>query len=272
MLNPTAKVPFALVVSGVLMLAACGGAESAWDENDSERSVAESEQAAVDATEDAADEAAAEADAPAPSAPAPTPRTSTPPAAQAPPQQTSAPAPREVAAIPEGTSVSLNMESTLSTQTSQVGDVFFATVSEEVLSSDGMVLVPSGARVRGYVTESSGTTNADEEAVLGISLEALLMDGQEYPIHSTVVQTAIETDAADTNTRTATKVATGAAAGAVIGQILGRDTRSTVQGAAAGAVAGTAVALATREGHSVLREGSLIVIRLDSRVPLVAQR
>jgi hypothetical protein len=264
MLNPTSKVPLALVFSGALVLGGCGGAESAWDDDDADRSVVESEQA-----EQAAEEAETPAAEPAPQAPAAS--QPAPPAARRDPPPP-APEVREEPAIPVGTQVSLAVESTLSTQNSQPGDIFHAWVTEEVIGGDGMVLIPEGARVRGEVTESRGTTSSDDEAVLGIRLTTLLLNGRELPIETTVTQTAIETSSADSGTRTATKVATGAAAGAVIGQILGRDTRATVQGAAAGAVAGTAVALATREGHAVLREGSLIVIRLDTRVPLVAQR
>lgn len=186
-------------------------------------------------------------------------------------QEEAAPAetdPADTEVIPSGTQMDLTLESTLSTQESEVGDVFSTRVTDDVAGPDGEVLIPEGAEVRGQVVESREASSPEEEAVLAISLEVLEVDGREYPIQASVTDIELETSEADTPTRSAITVATGAAAGATLGQILGGDTRSTLQGLVAGAVAGTAVALATREGHAVLEEGSRMVVQLEEAVSM----
>jgi len=181
------------------------------------------------------------------------------PAAEAPP-----------VSISSGTRIPAVVEAALSTRTHRTGDVFHARVTEEVLAADGMVLVPEGARLEGRVAESRQSTSSEEEALLLLTFEALLINGERFPLTATVVEAAVQSEAQASGARTAATVATGAAAGAVVGRILGRDTRSTVGGAAVGAAAGAGVALTTRDGHAEMREGAPVVIRLDAPTVLVA--
>jgi hypothetical protein len=166
--------------------------------------------------------------------------------------------------VPAGTHIPAVMEAGLSTRTSQVGDVFHARVTEEILAEDGMVLVPEGARLEGRVAESRPSESSDEEALLLLTFEALLIDGGRVPLDAVVTEAQVESSAQASGARSAATVGTGAAAGAIVGRILGGDTRSTVQGAVVGAVAGTGVALVTRDGNAAIQEGSRVVIRLES--------
>ncbi len=170
--------------------------------------------------------------------------------------------------VEAGSTFHLGLETTLSTESHRAGDVFHAAVLEEVLAPDGMILIPEGATVQGRVTESRESAGSDDEAVLEIQLESLILDGISYPLAASVTATELHTEARDSGSRTAAKIATGTAAGAMVGRILGGSRRSTVTGAAAGAAAGTAVALATQDGHAVLQEGSILVVRLDEGVVL----
>jgi len=277
------KVPFAVLCT-LLFAVGCGtNAESAAD--------ADSERLEVEAGE-VAEEAVGQAEAPPASAPAPAPRPA--PQARTPAGGTTAPPPatgsdsgvrtadpdlvtateppppvREAVAIPAGARIAAVTASTISTRSSEPGEFVYARVTEEVLAADGMVLVPEGARLRGRIQEARPSSSSQEEALLVVVFETLVMDGYEFPMRTTVVETELSASAGDSGTRSAAKVATGAAAGAVIGQILGRDTRSTVQGAAAGAIAGAGVAITTRDGHAELREGSRVVIQIDEPVVLV---
>ncbi|MEX2531708.1 MAG: hypothetical protein WD960_13150 [Gemmatimonadota bacterium] len=173
-------------------------------------------------------------------------------------------------ALPAGSELTALVESTISTRTHEVGDTFMVRITHEVRSADGALLVPEGARMEGRVLEATASSSADEEAVLLVAFDHLLLNGDRLPVEASLVEAELEAEAGDSGTRSVAKVATGAAAGAVIGQILGRDTRSTVTGAAAGAAAGAGVALTTRDGHAVIREGSTMVIRLESPVVIVA--
>jgi hypothetical protein len=192
-----------------------------------------------------------------PARPAP----ATPPPAATPPPS---PPPSRVVSVPAGTTIPAVMEVTLSTRTHNVGDIFHAQISEEILAADGMVLVPQGARLEGRVVQASQSSSSQEEALLLLTFENLLIQGERYPIDAVVTEVAMESSAQASGTRTAATVATGAAAGAVVGRILGGGTRSTVAGAVVGAVAGTGVALTTRDGHASINQGARVVVRLDS--------
>lgn len=170
-------------------------------------------------------------------------------------------------AIPAGTELVTRLTASLETGVNQAGDVFTARVDEDVLTANGMVMIPMGSEIRGRVVEARESSGPDDAAVILLQVDALMVDGLEIPVRATVVDAEVETSVRDSNTRTAAKVATGAAAGAVLGRILGRNGRSTTAGAVAGAAAGTAVALATRDGQAVMAPGSRIVIRFDEAVP-----
>ena len=172
--------------------------------------------------------------------------------------------PLEPVSIPAGTLIPTVMQVTLSTRTHQAGDTFHLRVSEEILAADGMVLVPEGTRLEGRVIDARRSTDSDEEALLLVAFETLLIDGVRIPLDAVVAETELETSSAASDTRTAITVVTGAAAGAVLGRILGGDTRSAIQGAAVGALGGAGVAFITRDGHAVIREGTRVVIQLES--------
>ena len=173
-------------------------------------------------------------------------------------------------ALPAGVELRTLVESTVSTRTHEVGSTFLVQITQEMRSADGALLVPEGAQLEGRVVEASASRSVDEDAILVVAFDHLIVNGQRLPIEASIAEAELEAEAGDSGARSVAKVATGAAAGAVIGRILGRDTRSTVAGAAAGAAAGAGVALTTRDGHAVIREGSTIVVRLDSPVVIVA--
>lgn len=277
------KVP-GMALATAFLLVACGGDAESADDQMSERlePVVEMEETGLQEPGEGAVPAleAPVRDRPAESPPRPPASTDVSDHAAAPPPPEVEPEPEVVVepdgvepapvAIPAGATISAVLQTSLSTRSHRSGDPFDARVFEEVLASDGMVLVPEGARLEGRVLEARPSEGADEEAVLVLSVERLVMNGRSFPLRSTVVETRMEASARDSGTRSAAKVATGAAAGAVLGQILGRDTRSTVTGAAAGAAAGAGVAIATRDGHAQIAEGSVLVLRLDEAVILAS--
>ncbi|MEX0856097.1 MAG: hypothetical protein WD056_00880 [Gemmatimonadota bacterium] len=173
-------------------------------------------------------------------------------------------------AIPSGTLIPAAMVSALSTRTNVAGDRFQARVSEEILASDGMVLIPEGAFLEGRVAEARRSGSAEEEALLLLTFDALMIRGERFPIEAMVTDVDVDASAQASGARSAATVATGAAAGAIVGRILGRDSRSTVGGAVVGAIAGAGVALTTRDGHAEIREGTSLVVRLEAPAVLLA--
>ena len=281
-----------LAVLAVLTLGACGReAESAGDDESIRVSPpAEAPSAEAPAGTPLAEaplpeepEAEAPAAEPAPARPAerpaPTPRRREP--APSPAAEPEAPAPEPspeplpepepaVRVVPAGSTLELALETALSTEENDVGDTFWATVTEDVLGEQSEVLIPLGSRVRGRVVESMESPSSEQPAVLTLEIESVTMDGAVRPLRATVVDVEMEADARDSDGRTAVKVGVGAAAGAALGRILGKDRGAAVTGAVAGAAAGTAVALATRDGQATIAQGARLVIRLND--PLIVDR
>lgn len=171
-----------------------------------------------------------------------------------------------VRTVPIGTTFAVYLDDPLSTETSRPGDPFTATLRDPLVGPDGHVLLPTGAKVRGRVTDVAASDRAGDTAVIKLAFEAVSFDGRSHPMRAAVVEAHPERRTRTTTGESAAKVAAGAAAGAVLGQILGHDTESTLKGAAVGAAAGTAIALGTADVDAVLPGGSRMVIRLDAPV------
>jgi hypothetical protein len=191
--------------------------------------------------------------------PSPTPSTS---------DRTPAPAaPRRVTSTAAaGTTFAISLNETLSTRTNQVGDGFTGTLSEPIMDTDGNVLIPAGATVRGRVTTVQKSGNVTQTGVLGLAFEAISYGGNNYPLDATVIEANPEKTTRQSTGEQAGKVAAGAAAGAVLGRVLGKDTKSTIKGAVIGAAAGTAIAMGTSDVDAVLRAGSTVRVRLDGPI------
>lgn len=180
-------------------------------------------------------------------------------------------APRTVTSTaPAGTTFAVTLNETLSTDRNTPGDGFTATLQEPIVDSDGNVLVPSGATVRGRVTSVKKSGNVGQTAVINVAFESVSFGGKSYPLDATVIEANPERHTRQSTQQQAGKVAAGAAAGAVIGRVLGKDTKSTIKGAVIGAAAGTAVAMGTSDVDAVLRQGSTMRIRLDG--PITVRR
>jgi hypothetical protein len=203
-------------------------------------------------------------------APAPAPQQQTAPPVRAPqadPTPQPAPQPRAATAtVPMGTSMSLTLNQTLSTETNRVGDSFSATLQQAITDVNGQVIVPAGAMIRGRLTQVEKSGHVGATGIIKLAFESVSFNGRSFPIDATVVRANPVRQNRTTTQEQAAKVAAGAAAGAVLGRVLGRDTRSTVKGAAAGAVAGTAIAMGTADVDVVLPAGSEMVIRLDAPI------
>jgi hypothetical protein len=196
------------------------------------------------------------------------------PAPQPAPRQESpapapAPQPRVVTAmVPMGTSMSLRLNETLSTETNRVGDAFTATLQHAITDADGNVVVPAGATVRGRLTQVEKSGHVGATGIIKLAFEAVSFGGRSYPMDATVMRANPQRSNRTSAGEQAAKVAAGAAAGAVLGRVLGKDTRSTIRGAAVGAAAGTAIAMGTADVDVVLPAGSEMVIRLDTPIEI----
>ena len=177
-------------------------------------------------------------------------------------------APRTVTSTaPAGSVFAVTLNQTLSTRTNSAGDGFTATLQDPIMDSEGHVLIPAGAIVRGRITGVHASGNVTQAGVINLAMESISYGGHSYPLDASVIEAHADKVTRQSTGTQAGKVAVGAAAGAVLGRVLGHGkTSSTIKGAVIGAAAGTAVAMGTADVDAVLRQGSTMRIRLDGPI------
>lgn len=154
-----------------------------------------------------------------------------------------APAPARqphVVTLPAGTTITIRLGETLSTDHNYTGDTFRATLDAPIIA-DGFIIADRGSRVLGRIVNAQKAGHVEGSADLNLTLAELnTTDGQRV-----IIQT-------NTNDRKgpsgsnhgAEKIAGGAALGAIIGALAGGGKGAAI-GAGAGGAAGTGAAMAT---------------------------
>ena len=188
---------------------------------------------------------------------------STQPGRTAPAQQT------HMVGIPAGTELTLALDTTLSSETSNAGDTFTATVVEPIVI-EGREVIAAGSRVEGRVTDAVPAKQGAGKGTLGLSFGSLrLASGSR-----TDVVGSFQEVSASKKGRNAAVIGGSAAGGALLGRILGKDTKSTVIGAIVGGGVGTAVVMSKEGVQAVIPADTPFGIRLEQaiRVPHTGAR
>lgn len=176
------------------------------------------------------------------------------------------PAPTPIT-VPAGTSFSAELTSSLSSETSQVGEPFSARLSSP-LSVGGEVAVPAGSTVSGRVTEAKGLKKIGGRARLSLAFESVtLPDGSSSPLAASLTQVGKSETKKDAAT-----IGGSTAAGAILGRVIGggdKDERTAI-GAVVGGAVGTAVAAKTKGETIELPAGTVLTLALDA--PLTVTR
>lgn len=168
---------------------------------------------------------------------------------------------------PSGSTFSVSFNQQVSTRTMGVGDTFTATLSESLTDGEGRTVIPSGATVRGRVTQARPSGNVTRGTDLAVTFTSIRPNGKTYPIDVTVVgEPGVQRRSRQSAGRKAATIGGGAVVGGVAGRVLGGDRRSTVRGAVVGAAAGTAVAIGGQDIDAVIPAGSTATVRLDAPV------
>ena len=145
------------------------------------------------------------------------------------------PPPREpkTVAIPAGTTFTVRVNETLSTETNYSGDTFTASL-DKPLVVDGSVIADRGARVIGKITQAQKAGRVKGVSELALALTQIhTTDGQTVAIETTPwTKQGPQSKKGD-----AAKIGGGAALGAIIGAIAGGG-RGAAIGAGAGGAAG----------------------------------
>ena len=176
-----------------------------------------------------------QAGAPAAAAPAPVGTTNAASAAPAPARKKTV----EVT-VPEGTPLSIELLTPLSTKTATVETPISGRLRQAVEVND-RVVIPAGAKMAGVVAASERPGRVKGRGVLSLRFTSVTVGDEQLPVHSS----GITFHGKDERKKDALKIGGGAGAGAVIGGILGGGS-GAAKGAAIGGGAGTGVVLATR--------------------------
>lgn len=153
--------------------------------------------------------------------------------------QQQAPQPLPPVVVPAGTILTVTLEETINSKTSNSGDPFRATIAVPV-SVEGQEVIPSGTSVTGTVTDAKSAGRFKGGAELALTLDSLTLNGRKYQI----VSTSYEEAGKGRGKRTAVGAGGGAAFGAIVGALAGGGKGAAI-GALAGGGAGTAGAAYT---------------------------
>ena len=137
--------------------------------------------------------------------------------------------------IPEGTTVSVRLDHTISSEKSKPGDTWTGTVHKRLVV-DGRTLARRGDPVRGIVVNSESSGRLKGKALLELELHSV----NGMPVRTEIVSS----EGKGHGERNAKSIGIGTAAGAIIGALAGGGKGAAI-GAGAGAAAGTGTAAAT---------------------------
>jgi hypothetical protein len=160
--------------------------------------------------------------------------------------------------LPAGTSLRLDLQSAVASDTSSVEDAVRASLREAV-TVDGLEVLPAGTELVGAVTDVERSGRVKGRARVAYRFTSLDHAGDRYDI----VTATIAHEAEATKSEDATKIAIGAGAGAALGALLGGGD-GAAKGAAIGGAGGTGAVLATRGKEVRLGPGANVTTRLTS--------
>ena len=197
--------------------------------------------------------------APKPSAPARTSGSSPATAAQtyAPAAVPAAPPVRVRIIVPAGTLLPIELQSTVSSQTSKEGDLVLAVLTESV-PLDGFTL-DKGAEVRGTVLTAVPAKRVKGRAHLVVAFDAVMENGEKVAITTE----ALDSEAASTGSKDKKVIAGGAVGGLILGAI--KDGKK-------GAVVGTVLGAAAGTGAVLIMKGDEVELPRGARLTLAVTK
>jgi hypothetical protein len=167
--------------------------------------------------------------------------------------------------IPAQTVLNAQLGQTLSTESSQPGDRFTATVRDNLMAADGSVVVPTGSVVTGVVREVQTSGHVGEQAAIRLEFQTIAIHGRAHPLAADVVETHVETSRG--GGAIARGAGGGALAGGVLGAILGGGS-GALKGGLIGAAGGTLIGLGTGDVEAKLPAGTGMTLRTTQPIQL----
>lgn len=170
--------------------------------------------------------------------------------------------------VAAGAPVNVAIQSTLSSQFSQVGETFTTTLTGPLFGSNGQMAVPAGSTVQGQVVAVTPAGRGGKPGSIDLRLTSVVTpDGKRYPLSASVNRGSFQLSAQGGRTSNIVKSsAIGAGAGALSG---------LVGGAISGGRKGKATAIGTGIGGGigllggVIKRGKEFVLSSGTNVPFV---
>lgn len=168
--------------------------------------------------------------------------------------------------VPSGTRLSVELGSTLSSHTSQVGQSFQASLTQDV-AAEGRVALRKGTTVLGKVTEASPAKKIGGRARLSLEFHTLkLADGQRLPLQAVFAEVGKSQRAKD-----AAIIGGSTIGGAILGEAIDEG-EGTKIGAVVGGLAGAAIAKKTQGKPVELPAGTVLTLELTQPVTVEVSR
>ncbi|MBI3950631.1 MAG: peptidoglycan-binding protein [Acidobacteria bacterium] len=179
--------------------------------------------------------------------------------------------------VPTGTVLTLRMETQLSSETSNVGDPFTATVAQDVFT-DGQVAIPAGSRVEGHVTVVEPARRMSRSGTIAVDFDRLtLPDGRSYRINGNLtpldpeerrkIDEESRISGGSTVKRSVVFIGGGAGVGALIGVLAGGGKGAAI-GTGVGAALGTAAVLLSKGNPAEVNSGTEFGMELAEQLDL----
>jgi len=169
--------------------------------------------------------------------------------------------------VKQGTFVTVRIDQPLSSDRSQQGDTFSATLARPLVV-DGVVVAERGQSLGGRVVEAQKAGRVQGVSRLVLQLTDLsLVDGQRLPIQTQLTGRSGPTSEG----RDASAIASTTVAGAAVGAAADWG-RGAAIGAGLGAAAGVVGVLLTRGRETVIFPESLLTFRIEAPVTISTER
>lgn len=177
-----------------------------------------------------------------------------------------------VATLAPYTVLPTTLETPISSEVARVGDPVVATVSTNVTSPQGGVIIPAGSQVSGTIAAVTPAQYANRSAKININFNSLKTpDGSIYPLSASV---ATETGVLESGSlkgtigqgalKTVIGAGAGAALGTALGAILGKTGKGAVYGTAIGGGLGVVGAALAKGGPIQIPRGEPLFIKLTA--------
>jgi len=162
--------------------------------------------------------------------------------------------------VPEGTPLSIELLTPLSTKTATIETPISGRLRRAVEVND-RVVIPAGSKMAGVVSASERPGRVKGRGVLSLRFTSVTVGDEQLPVRAN----GITFHGKDERKKDALKIGGGAGAGAVVGGLLGGGS-GAAKGAAIGGAGGTGVVLATKGKEVRLGPGAGITTRLTAPI------